>query len=316
MAWTHFTAPLTAGQELTSAQWYELCEALAERQSVFSGATQVNLSTAASIAASGLAPRRVPVVGGSGMASWTGLLSGAANWYASESTTDLISSSAGDSLVTATEWEAEDLNDVTWETLRAAAESDGWNDRRFWNIIRATIQRLQFPRLSAHMAASSYRAGGDYDWSVALSEYDGYTPVTSTDYYGYTYTRLFFSGFYEVTGQKLTISFTLPSVTPLNGAEAWIYLDVSACAVADDLIGTLAASTVTNSLPTTANTQRLEWGPMDLRSAGGLAVQLASWDDPSAYEPVGAGTVVQRNFGAPGGGFFFHLGLKPVWAKP
>lgn len=322
MAWTHFTAPLAEGEELTLAMWYELCEALAERLIASQQAVQVDLTEAAAIAAAGILPKGVPVRVGGGaleLMAWTTVLSGSVSWAANTTTPNYLSTSAGSSYTTATEWGAEGLSEAQWSALKTAVAL-GWNDRRYWNIIRATIQRLQIV-VRDRTSATRYSKVVDssVDWADAVSLYDAEPESVRPGGGGFASvemaTSLYLGIEWRIINQREEINYAAAATEAMESVEAWSFWELQIgyssppTDTIDWVIGGAAASVaMSNTYPTSP---RFDLGTgLDLSAAFTLDVRLGSYDAISPFEPDIATAYNNRI------SYATTLFLAPAWTKP
>lgn len=296
MAWTYYTAPLAAGEELTAAMWYELCEALAERLAATGQTTQVNLTVAASIRDAGLAVQGVPISTSGGAAvltAWTTILSGTqANWADNTTTPDALTVSAGNSFVTSTQWGAESLTETQWGTLKTGV-SNGWGDHRYWNIIRATIRRLQYYRASLGTSGQLTR------YATSLVSYadavTNYAAAPETAGFSGTIAAVLYTGWggfsvgWVISTARCSAPLTLPNISLFATVDAWIFFQQGGHLI------TGLSDTITMELAGASSSQLAAIGPamkvvigsgLDLRGTHTLKTTLASMSDPSPYEPI------------------------------
>lgn len=325
MAWTYFTAPLAAGEELTALMWYELCEALAERLAVTGQTTQVDLTAAASIRDARVACRGVPISTSGGAAvltPWTTILSNTqANWAENTTTTDALSVSSGNSFVTSTQWSAESLTESEWGTL-ATATGNGWNDRRYWNIIRATIQRLQIYRHALGSPYSTYRRA-EVDpnvatWADLMADYFAATPTHPTLSFPFSFAVSQYSTLDDILNfeaGKTANSYTFPSAAALASAEAWLFVDSdSAYIIVDDTINvSLAGTTGSYSMSGEISAQKVTIGTgLDVRGSQTLGFEMGGYETPGPYQPAVANTLCERSTTVTANRLF----IAPTWSKP
>lgn len=325
MAWTYFTAPLAAGEEFTAFMWYELCEALAERFAATGQTTQVDLTAAASIRDARLAPRGVPISTSGGAAvltPWTTVLSGTqANWAANTTTPAALTTSAGNSFVTSTQWTAESLTEAQWGTLTTAV-SAGWHDRRYWNIIRATIQRLQLVRYPVGTSTLSSRGDSSLDpstntWAELVAAYFA-APVTtssnSSPFSAFSAERSTAGGVLSISGSKSSTALTFASITAFTSAEVWIFVNSDSAYLIpdDDAYATLASTSGTLALSGTVTDGKLTIGSaLNIQGPQTLAIKLGGYDTPAPYEPAN-NTIKERSYTLSNNRLF----LAPTWSKP
>lgn len=330
MPWTHYTAPLTAGQELTSSQWYELCEALAERLAVTGQADQVDLIAAAAIRDAGVGCRGVPI-STSGAAAvltpWTTVLSGATaaqKWAESDTAPATLSTSAGNSFTTSVEWTGEGLSETEWGTLKTAVAA-GWSDRRYWNIIRATILRLQIPIIQPTSSTSYEKSVSSFvSWADAMSLYSVAGETSSSIFY--TFETLLLDaqlgpfGRWICKTRRQGANYNGPSVAALASCEVWSFYQFHndqtsppSPAVPDYVDWDLDGVTGSVSLVSTGLPVRFDFGTtQDLQGAFSLSLQLASYPDPTAYAP-GAMVTFYNHLDASYAGALY---IAPSWSKP
>ena len=320
MAWTYFTSPLTAGEELTGDMWYELCEALHERFAATGQAAQVDLTVAGQIKTSGVFPRSVPIsTSGAAavMTEWTSCLSiTQANWAENNTTKDALTVSSGDSFVTSTQWTAEGLTESEWNTLVTAFLS-GWNDRRFWNVIRATIQRLQIVRYALPNFTLYFKngEGSRFDpWADTLADYVASTETSSSTAGGYSEMVSTEDGSeWRVNGTRAENAITFPNILTLAVVDVWVFLDNDAMNTPplDYVDVSLAGSTATLAIDTSDdNKLEIDTG-IDIRDAQTLEIKIQSYPSPDDYQPDlgyeprnSSGLSVNRLF------------IYPDWSKP
>lgn len=325
MAWTYFTAPLAAGEELTAEMWYELCEALAERLSVVQGnVLLVDLAAAATIRDSRLAFRRVPTLRGGSfeLVAWDYVLSAGAigSWSENTSTPAALTRSAGGSVTTSTEWTAEGLSSETeWNTLRTAVAA-GFDDRRYWNIIRATIQRLKIPRYQIDTSIGTIQAVSvdEPTWADVLIAYAAATPTSSPPSSALNLVRT--SAYklpsrVELGTRRADLPITFPSSTPLAVADAWTFADVYMGPTAEDITLTFAGNVTTTALSAGSALKFPLQTAADIRGAQTLSAELAGWADPSPYEPAGAYDSDGSSWGSVAG-IILYIHASPIWTKP
>jgi hypothetical protein len=332
MAWTYYTAPLTAGQELTANMWYELCEALAERLDVTNSVDcsyRVDLTTAAAIRDSGLQCRRVPIriAGGAvRMLAWVGDVFAGVNvgrWAENTTTSAALSTSAFGEIVAAA-WTAEGLDEAGFGELSDAVDSyyteAGWNDRRFWNIIRATIRRLQVARWNPASAgySSTFRgatvSAPPSSWSALVTDF------LASDYTGGPaglYSQVYArstpgSTSLTINAAKTQLVVTFPTVTPLATADVWVFLTEHYVGTTDTVSLTIGggapASIATGSL---SDTKLVIGSGININGAQTLTMKLAGWDNPAAYEPMANGVTNELDVWV-----VSHLHIAPTWSKP
>jgi len=316
MAWTYFTAPLTAGEELTANMWYELCEALAERFVVTGQSAQVNLTAAASIRDARLQVRGVPITraGTTTLEAWT--LNTGGDFAASDTAPGAIPT-----LPSSTEWTAEGLTEAEWNTLKTAVAA-GWNDRRYWNIIRASIQRLQVARFffDASAATRNSKFVDEVDWATALTAYAAASPTTGAlssfnNFVSTQTTEDNLSGIVIGT-QRVSAPRTLPSADLLATATVWTFLNVhSEITPTEDYSISFAGTTTTGTLVDGTDIKFPLASAVDVRGAQTLTMELSGYANPSPFEPPAPDTSLEYLISSSDGPTLYAY-VQVNWSKP
>lgn len=324
MAWTYFTAPLAAGEELTAEMWYELCEALAERYQATQQSTQVNLTVAAQIRDARIQVRGVPISTSGGAAvltDWNTSLSGSVGlWADGINSPQPLTTSGGASFTTSTEWTAEGLTEAEWGTLKTAVGA-GWNDRRYWNIIRATIQRLSVLRYFFDGTASTQDAKfvDEPGWAAALAAYAVVSPTSgagSPNIYT-SVTNLGPSGRFEISTQRGDFPITIPSVSLLSSSLIWTFFDATVkVGPTESYSLSFAGVTVSDSVVAGTDLKVPIGSSVDIRGSQNLTVELDGYADPSPFEPVAWYDSHGAAMTKPASTTFQYIYAQPTWTKP
>lgn len=320
MAWTYYTAPLAEGEELTAAMWYELCEALAERLSATGQTEQVDLTAAAAIRDAGLAMLTVPIsTSGAAavMTSWLTILTYTpprARWAVDASSTTQLTNA-----ITSTEWEAEGLTESEWTAVKNAAVFDKVSSRHFWNVLRASIMRLDIMIVPATTATQTSKNGSDgSSWSGAVADYIASTETSSTAtgvlLVSFRSAYSDFSTDWDTDSVRLLVDYSLPEADPLEESEAWVFArhEVVNSSVADTLEWQLGGASSSASLVDTGTAYpKLALGTaLDLRGDWTFDLRLGSYADPTPYDPT-SGDFTQDAL-MPLAGYIF---IKPAWVR-
>jgi len=304
MAWTHYTAPLAAGDELTAAMWQELVSAFEERL-IAVGGTGNGLDAVkhAQVVASRLETARIyydeRVRSGDSFAgsvtARADLLHTAigrlASYYAADATLAAAWVDAGELFLAAAT--SQGLTGAQWSTLTAAVAA-GWQDRRYWNVCRAAVLLLRDVRLVRLSSAfSSYeRRGFGADFTARVADFftKGDTGGTNNNFVAGA------AHFSSADALRSEGSWLVPSSAPFTSGHTiraradWLSVDVggpvewkfswggSTAVLADlgpigsyvvDLItGATATGTVVGGVRFAAHDSSAAWAPYDVPGGG------------------------------------------------
>lgn len=229
MAWTHFTAALGPGEELTGAMYGELLAAFEERLKAIGGVgSQIDDTVQGPLTASGLATARVAFLErqrtgyayAASLTPWRVLLHEAVGrisvWYAED--TSLATAWDADGLLTAAAW-ASGLSSTEWEAV-AAATAEGVADRRYFNVVREAIRLLDRVALAmtpASLGVESYTRRGDAPvpspdyFAAAVADFftkgDSYNGA-----YGTMSASAFWSNFYTLEAYRAEADWVVPAL--------------------------------------------------------------------------------------------------------
>lgn len=244
MAWMHYTAPLAAGEELTAAMRRELWEALAERASIYPGAS-VDMSYYGDFETAGLVTTKVRSAGVfnssatpavfpfhfvlTSLATGSGVLSGSLAWRYTR----------GDTRNVAASWTSADFNNavassqgLTYAQLDAIGQGS-IDDRRYWNAMRYGITLLAHHRFpSTGTFTYDLWAGRDFTppstWADAIANYafDSSGGGTAGSDGRFDAKGVYSSGFYTAVADANIVSYAVPSLSIYSGGRVRFWVDI------------------------------------------------------------------------------------------
>jgi len=305
MAWTYFTAPLGAGEEISAAQFGELLDAIEERLAFYGN----GIADLATIKASRLVVGTVQNVSGPYGGEISGMLESLAERFAAaDDAPDL--------------WDSADFRAAYLAEI-GVAEAD-WLDMvasrlncaDYWNGLRAAVNLLLWPTTEMNPEPSLEdnpdgtlrnivlaRAGGNATWAGLMSSWpvvdttgSGSLAASTEAVYGggsYTYVA------YAYSASRAEVFTVEASDFATAGVSAWVFVEVAtgtgggaAPTTGDTLTLTLGDGTGTASLSAAVSGLKVTVAGL---GAGlhGVGLELESWfgdlSGLGGYEPS-AGT--------------------------